>query len=235
MHKAQGINSLCTAQLNLPLTEAALITEKLMNWSWSNIYCPVWVTLHCSKHSAHVSFSPCNVSLLSTFIAARLLAGSLSLEKMGEFHHTTGSEAFGNPAPTSVRKVFCVSSSQRISSFITITFPVALWVTWWKQNPKLQARFKNTQLQCSCDFWKSLTFPSLQRIGMGGNSEPRDLPKTAWDFSFWDSLKMLHVKQKLPKAVRGSCQEPELKAPVWVAQGCVCTQAAKASTLVHAS
>lgn len=74
---------------------------------------------------------------------------------------------------------------------------------------------------------------------MGGNSEPRDLPKTAWHFSFQDSPKMLYVKQKLPKADRGSCQDPELKAPVWVAQGWACTQAAKASegtssTLVHA-
>jgi len=36
--------------------------------------------------------------------------------------------------PTSFRKVFWVSSSQRISSFITITSPVALRVTcWWEK------------------------------------------------------------------------------------------------------
>lgn len=153
MHKAQGINPLCIAQINLSQTEAALVTEKLMNWSWSKVCCPVWVTLHCSKHSAHVSFSLCNVSLLSTLIPARLLAGSLSLWRRWERvppHYRLRS--FLKSARTSVKKVFCVSSSQRISSFITITFPVALWVTWWKQNPQLQVRFKNKQLQCSCNF-----------------------------------------------------------------------------------
>lgn len=81
--------------------------------------------------------------------------------------HTAGSEAFCSLTPTSVKKVFCVSSSQRISSFITITFPVALWVTWWKQKPQLQARLKNTQLQCSCNSSEregSIPFHTKQRI-----------------------------------------------------------------------
>lgn len=58
----------------------------------------------------------------------------------------------------------------------------------WKQNPQLQARFKNTQLWCSCDFWKSATFPWIQRRQeRGGNSEPRDLLKTTGNFSFCNS------------------------------------------------
>lgn len=36
----------------------------------------------------------------------------------------------GDESPTSLRKVLWVSSSKRISSFITITSPVSLWVTW---------------------------------------------------------------------------------------------------------
>lgn len=38
---------------------------------------------------------------------------------------------------TSFRKVFCVSSSHRISSFMTMTSPVALWVTCSTTNQQI--------------------------------------------------------------------------------------------------
>lgn len=81
MHKAQGINPLCIAQLNLPQTQAAFYHWKINELgaeAMSIAQCK-WVTLHCSKHSAHISFSPCYASLLSTLIPATLLAWSLSL------------------------------------------------------------------------------------------------------------------------------------------------------------
>lgn len=146
MHKAQGINPLCIAQLNLPQIQTAFY-----HWKINELGAEAMSIAQCESH-----FTAANIQLMSAFPRVMspssvpwFLPGcwhdrSLSGEDGREFHHSTGSEAFRNLAPTSVKKVFCVSSSQRISSFITITFPVALWVTWWKEKPQLQARFKNT-------------------------------------------------------------------------------------------
>lgn len=232
MHKAQGINPLCTAQLNLLLTEAALITEKLMNWGWSNLYCPVWVTLHCSNHSAHVSFSPCNVSLLSTFIPARLLAGSLSGEDGRVLPHYWIRSCLKSCSYLCQESLLCflITANQLLHHHhLSCCFVSHLVETKPTTTGKVQEYTAPMLLQLlkKC----SIALHPEKRDGR----KFRDLLKTMCNFSFRNSPKMPYVKQKVPKADRGSCQDPEWRAPVWVAQGWVCTQAAKASTLVHAS
>lgn len=56
---------------------------------------------------------------------------------------------------TSFRNVFCVSSSQRISSFMTITSPVALWVTYRRSHSLRvgnNSGFKNSGTKETKDF-----------------------------------------------------------------------------------